>query len=134
VAIYLGEPLLHGYDIANAVALPWPIDAGYAALTLRGYRLVYPALFQPSAIGLDAIFRVEFGGTAPFCARIAGDTYEDLPDVPEVDCVMSADGPTALMVVSGRLSRWSAIALGGLRFSGARPEIGPRFFDLLVFP
>jgi uncharacterized protein (TIGR03083 family) len=135
VAIYLGEPLLHGYDIAHAVGLPWPIDQRYAALALRGYRLIYPALFQPwAAAGRDAIYRIDIDGTEPFCAQIAGDTYEDLPDAPGVDCVVSADPVTALLVISGRLSRWSAVALGSLRFTGERPEIGPRFFDLFVFP
>ena len=47
VAIYLGEPLLHGYDVANAVGVPWPIDPEYAALALGGYRLIYPAIFHP---------------------------------------------------------------------------------------
>ena len=36
--------------------------------------------------------------------------------------------------MSGRLSRWAAIALGRITFSGDHPEIGPRFNDLFVFP
>ncbi|MGH9009163.1 MAG: maleylpyruvate isomerase N-terminal domain-containing protein, partial [Acidimicrobiia bacterium] len=28
-SINLGEPLLHGYDIATAVGVPWPIDPEY---------------------------------------------------------------------------------------------------------
>ena len=104
---------------------PWP----WAAIAWS------TPLFQPSAAaGLDAIYRIEIAGTASFCARIARDTYEDLPHTLDVDCVISADAVTALLVIAGRLRPWPAIALGGLRFTGARPEIGPRFFDLFVFP
>lgn len=133
VALYLGEPLLHGYDIATAVGVSWPIDPEYAALSVSAYRLVYPAIFQPSAAGLDATYRIDIAGAEPFSVRIAGGTYEEVPGDPDVDCVISADPVTALMVISGRLSRWPAIALGGLRFAGDS-EIGPRFFDLFVFP
>jgi hypothetical protein len=41
---------------------------------------------------------------------------------------------TALLVITGRLSQWPAIALGRLTFTGDRPELGPRFADLFVFP
>ena len=135
VAIYLGEPLLHGYDIANAVDVPWPIDPGHAALAVGGYRLAYPALFQPSAAaGLEATYRIDIAGTEPFSVRIAGGTYQEVPGGPDVDCVISVDPVTALLVISRRISRWPAVALGGLRFTGDRPDLGPRFFDLLVFP
>jgi hypothetical protein len=135
VSVYLGEYLLHGYDIAVAVKAPWPVDPGYAALAVRGFRACYPAIFNPAtAAGLDATYRLDTAGTDPFFVRITDATYEQ-PATPEsVDCVISADPVTALLVMSGRLSQWAAIALGRLTFSGARPEIGPRFTDLFVFP
>jgi hypothetical protein len=37
-------------------------------------------------------------------------------------------------LIGGRLSHWPAIALGQLTFAGDRPELGPRFADLFVFP
>jgi uncharacterized protein (TIGR03083 family) len=135
ISVYLGEPLLHGYDIASAVGVPWPIDPRYAALAVAAYPLMYPVILRPAATaGLEATYRVDIAGTDPLCARIAGGTYAALPDTPEVDCVVSADPVAALLVLFGRLSRWPAIALGRLRFSGPRPEIGPRFFDLFQFP
>jgi uncharacterized protein (TIGR03083 family) len=135
VGIYLGEPLLHGYDVAAAVGVPWPIEPRYAALAVGAYPVMYPAIFQASAAaGLEATCRLEVAGTDPLCVRITGGTYAEVPDSSDVDCVISADPVTALLVLFGRLSRWPAIALGGLRFSGPRPEIGPRFFDLFLFP
>ena len=132
----LGEPVLHGYDIATAVGVPWPIDPGHAALVAGSYlRILFSLIFQPAAaVGLEATYRVEVEGTDPLHARIA-DGALSRPDSPgSVDCVISTDPVTALLVFSGRLSQWTAIALGRLTFLGDRPELGPRFADLFVFP
>jgi uncharacterized protein (TIGR03083 family) len=135
VSVYLGEYLLHGYDIAAAVGEPWPIDPDYAALGVRGYRACYPAIFNPGAAdGLNATYRLDTTGMRPFFVRVAAGTYEQTAEPRSVDCVVSAEPVTALLVMSGRLSQWAAIALGLLAFSGDRPEIGARFHDLFVFP
>lgn len=136
-SIVLGEPVLHGYDIAAAVGVPWPIDPGYAAQVLNGYRVFYPTpqLFRPDgAAGLEATYRVEIGGVDPFCLRIADGSYEQLLGSPDADCVISADPVTALLVISGRVGQWPAIAAGRLRFTGRCAAVGPRFSDLFVFP
>ena len=135
--ILLGEPILHGFDIATAVGVAWPIDPKHAALILGGYRVFYPApqLFQPrAAAGLETTYQVEITGVDPFSIRIAGGEFEELPAAGPVDCVISADPVTALLVISGRLRPWPAIALGGLSFTGDHPELGPWFFDPFVFP
>jgi hypothetical protein len=72
-------------------------------------------------------------GTDPFHARIAKGTYAQEETPGSVDCVISADPVTALLVISGRDSQWPAITLGRLAFTGDRPELGPRFADLFVF-
>ena len=133
--VLLGEYVLHGYDIAAAVGSPWPIDPGHAALAVDSYRMAYPLIFQPpAAAGLRATYRIDVPGAVPFFVRIADGTYEELAAPPSIDCVISADPVTALMVRSGRLSQWPAVALGRLTFTGACPEIGPRFAELFVFP
>lgn len=135
VPVLLGEPLVHGYDIAAAAGRPWPIDPGYAALVVEAYRLLYPALFQPAvAGGLEASYRSEVPGTKPFIVRISEGTYEELPAGQSADCVISMDPVTALLLVTGRLSQWAAVALGCLTFSGDQPDLGPRFVELFVFP
>ena len=132
----LGEPLLHGYDIATAAGVPWPIDPQYAAVAVGSYQRVLSSLiFEPAAsAGLEATYRVEVEGTDPFHARIADGTFTR-PEAPgSVDCVISTDPVTALLVTSVGLSPWPAIALGRLTFTGDRPDLGPRFADLFVFP
>jgi uncharacterized protein (TIGR03083 family) len=135
ISLVVGEPALHGYDIATAVGAPWPIDPAHAALAVSALRVAYPAMFQPAAaVGLDATYRIEIAGTDGFFVRIADGTFDE-PAAPEsVDCVISADPVAALLVISGRLSRWPAIALGRLALTGDCPELGPRFFDLFLFP
>jgi uncharacterized protein (TIGR03083 family) len=139
-SLNMGEPLVHGYDIATAVGAPWPIDPAYATVAVRGYqRMLYSlnafAAFQPAAsVGLEATYRVEVEGTDPLHVRITDRSFAQPEAAESVDCVVSADPVTALLLMSGRLSQWPAIALGRLRFTGARPELGPRFADLFVFP
>jgi uncharacterized protein (TIGR03083 family) len=136
-SILLGEPVLHGYDVATAVGAPWPIDPEYSALTVGAFQRTvgYAAMFQPAeAEGLEATYRIEIAGTEPFSVRIADCTYEEVSAAPSVDCTISADPVTAHLVISKRISQWPAIALGRLTFTGERPEIGPRFFDLFMFP
>jgi hypothetical protein len=134
-SVLLGEPILHGYELAAAVGVPWPIDTRYASLVLSGWRVLYPAIFQPAAAGdLAATYRLDVPGTEPYFAEIAGGAYRELSDAASVECVISMDPVTALLVMSGRLSQWPAIAIGAMTFSGDRPELGPRFADLFVFP
>ena len=133
---FVGEPILHGYDIASAVGVPWQIEPRYAAVAVRSYQRVLCSLsFQPAAsVGFEATYRFEVDGIDPFHVRIAGGTYTPVDAHGSVDCVISTDPATALLVISGRLSQWPAIALGRLNFTGDRPELGPRFADLFVFP
>ena len=133
--LYLGEYLMHGYDVAVAIEAPWPIDPGDAALAIAGFRACYPAIFNPApAAGLSMTYHLDTAGTDPFFVRIDDSTCETTTTPERVDCVISADAVTALLVLSGRLTQWAAIALGRLTFSGDHPEYGPRFNDLFVFP
>ena len=135
VSLYLGEYLLHGYDSAVATGSPWPIDPGYAALAVGGFRTCYSGIFNPAAAaGLDATYRLDTAGTDPFFVRISNGTYEQRATAGSVECVITADSVTQLLVMSGRLSQWTAFALGRLTFSDSRPEIGPRFNNLFIFP
>jgi len=135
-SVLLGEPVIHGYDIGTGVGAPWPIDPEYSVLFLGVFqKFGCSALFQPDrASGLDATYRVDIPGTESTFVRIVDRTCREVPADGPADCVISADPVTAHLVYTGRMKQWPAIALGQLTFSGARPEIGPGFFDLFVCP
>ena len=132
----LGEPVIHGYDIGSTVGAPWPIDPEYSVLCVGVFqRLLHSTVFQPDrAVGLDGIFRVDIPGIESSIVQILDGTCHELSTAPSADCTISTDPVTAHLVYTGRISQWLAIALGRLSFSGPRPEIGPRFFDLFVCP
>jgi len=133
--ILLGEYVVHGYDVATALCRPWPIDAEQAALVVAAYRMAYRPTFQPAAAaGLRACYRLAIPGTAPFHVTVADGVYDEPAHPPSIDCEIIADPVTALLLQTGRLSQWPAVALGRLTFAGPHPELGPRFAELFVFP
>lgn len=132
----LGEFVLHGFDIAAAVGAPWPIDPAHAALTLYGYGPVYPACVDPSTSrGHSAGYELDLGIAGRLTARFVDGAVSVGPaDGGEIDCVISADPRAFLMVMSGRLEQATAIALGLLGASGARPDLGLGFGRLFRYP
>jgi hypothetical protein len=136
MCISLGEHLLHGYDIARAVGSPWPIDALDALLVLSGYRRCYGSwLNGDAASGLTAGYRVELRGGDAFTVRVsAGVCHLEPGDTGFVDCTIAADPVAYLLVRSGRMTQWEAIALGLFSTSGAKPELGLTFMDLFAYP
>jgi uncharacterized protein (TIGR03083 family) len=135
-SVLVGESVIHGYDVGTAVGAPWRWDPDYSVLFLGAFqRFLYPAFFQSAlAVGLEATYRVDITGAESISVRIADGTCEAFPTAAPADCIISADPVTAHLVFTGRMSQWSAIALGSLAFGGERPDVGPRFFDVLVWP
>lgn len=136
VCIGLGEQVLHGYDIATAVGAPWPIDPLHAQLVLSGYFSWYGGLVNPeTASGLTAGYDIELRGGAGYRVRFVEGEYRlEPPGSGPVDCTISADPVALLLVSSGRLRQWEAIALGLYRASGLRPELALTFMDLFAYP
>jgi uncharacterized protein (TIGR03083 family) len=134
--IVLGEQVLHGYDMARAVHRPWPIDPEHARLILYGYKCLLPAMVNPErARELTAATVVELRTGARFTARFTAGRCAIEPAGPgPVDCTISVDPVALLLVGSGRLSQWEAIALGLWRTEGSTPEPILRFTELFAYP
>jgi uncharacterized protein (TIGR03083 family) len=136
MCVALGEELIHGYDIARAVGRPWPIDPGHALLVLYGYGPTYPLCVHPqTTAGLNAAYGIELRGADAFTIRFVDGEYSvEPPNSGPVDCTISADPVAFLLVGTGRLSQWEAIALGLLTGGGPKPELALGFNDLFVYP
>jgi hypothetical protein len=134
--ISLGEHLLHGYDIARTVGFPWPIDPLHARLVLSGYGSCYGSWLDGEATsGLTTSYRIELRGGDAFTVRFsAGGCHFEPRDTGVVDYTISADPVAFLLVRSGRMTQWEAIALGLYSPEGPRPEPGLTFMDLFAYP
>jgi uncharacterized protein (TIGR03083 family) len=134
--IVLGEQVLHGYDMARAVHRPWPIDPDHARLILYGYESLLPAMVDPErARELTAATVVDLGNGTRFTLRFAaGHCTIEPADSAAVDCTITVDPVALLLVVSGRLTRWEATALGLWRSEGSTPEPIFRFTELFAYP
>jgi uncharacterized protein (TIGR03083 family) len=134
--VLLGEQLLHGYDIATAIGRPWPIDPADAELVLAAYAPVFGFVLNPeTARGLSAGFGIELRGVGEMTVRFTDGVFalEEAGAAP-VDATISADPVAFLMVGTGRLSRYEAIALGLMSVGGDRPDLAIRFQDLFLYP
>ena len=136
VEVLLGEVLLHGYDVAVACQAPWPMSAGEVALVLAGYAPCYEPNVNPETTrGLTVAYEIDLRGVARIVVRFVDGRYSLEPaDGGPVDCVISADPVAWLLVGSGRLDQWPAIALGLIEAGGSRPELSAAFGDLCIVP
>lgn len=134
--VLLGEPVIHGYDMATALGQPWPIDPVHAQLVLYGYGPVYGQCLNPATTaGLCAAYGIEVRGGESLTISFVDGHYQLAEGISgPVDCELSADPVAFLLVGSGRISRFEAVALGLLSFGGAKPELALGFPDLFVYP
>jgi uncharacterized protein (TIGR03083 family) len=135
VGIFLGEVLLHGFDMASALGRPWPIDAGDAALVLAAYTPLFGLqVDRERTKGMTAAIGIELRGAGEMTARFTDGTFSIEPAGGPVDATLSADPVAFLMVGSGRLSRYEAVALGAMTVGGSRPDLAFDFPTFFVYP
>ena len=136
VCTSLSEHLVHGYDMAIAVGAPFPIDPTHAALGLYGVAPLFALCVDPQTTnGVTVAYEIDLRGRGRSVIRfVDGEFRLEAADTGPVDCVITADPSAYLLVGAGRLSRWSAIALGLLSSSGRRPELALRLSDMFIYP
>jgi uncharacterized protein (TIGR03083 family) len=136
-ALVLGELTVHGHDIATATGRPWPIPAGYAKLIVGTVcPEMSPLVVRPDAArGAPLTYEVRLRGDGPrYVMRVADGAVEVRAAGGPVDCVISADPVTYLLVVYGRMSLGRALLRGGILATGRRPWLGLRFKNLFFNP
>jgi SCP-2 sterol transfer family/Mycothiol maleylpyruvate isomerase N-terminal domain len=136
VCISLGEQLLHGYDIATALGVPWPIEPAQADLVIHGYGPYFGCMVDPElARGVTSGFGIDLRGGSSFTVRFDDGGYRlEPPRSGPVDCTISADPVAFLLMWSGRMSPWEAIALNLYVVDGKEPSLGLRFMELFTHP
>jgi uncharacterized protein (TIGR03083 family) len=137
----LNELVVHGRDIARADGVPWPIERAHATLVLQGF--LFPVLAaiggsmvdQAAAAGVKATYDVRLRGGGRVAIRFDdGDlTVTDVPEGP-VDCHLSVDPVTFMLVAWNRVGQWPAIGRGQLLAWGRRPWLGLKLRAMLRNP
>jgi uncharacterized protein (TIGR03083 family) len=134
VGIAVAEHLLHGYDLAVAIGRPWPIDPDHAAVGLIGHEARNTGCLNPATTaGHTAGYRIELTTGRCHTVRFVRGELRVEPPGP-VDCTITADPVALLLIGSGRMSRWTGIALGLVRPGGDRPDLALGFDDLFRCP
>ncbi|HEY7814632.1 MAG TPA: maleylpyruvate isomerase N-terminal domain-containing protein [Nakamurella sp.] len=130
--ILVAEYVLHGYDIAAATGIAWPILPEHAALGLFGRGAVFPSVADPTTSrGHTAAYLLDLGVAGRLTVRFADGVLTVGTGDEPADCEIATDPVTMLMVSSGRLSPYMAIALGSYRAGGRRPHLAPGFTRLI---
>jgi len=136
--IVLGEYLIHGWDMAQALGhpWPWPIEPASAWMVLEALQPILPGWVDPSrAQGLTATFEIRVRG---FGRRVwafrRGRLEVDHASVGNRDVVLSADPVAFLLVADRRESPWKHIARGRLAAWGRRPWLALSLVDRFHTP
>ena len=136
-ALALSELTVHGHDIATGTGRPWPISAEHAKLILGTVcPKMWPLVVRPEAGRRARVtYELRLRGNGPrYVVRVADGTAEVRAAGGPVDCVISADPVTFLLVGYGRMPLGRALLRGGMLAWGRRPWLGLRFKDLFFNP
>lgn len=138
----LSESLVHGYDIAQAQRVRWTITPAHAGLALMGFAFPLLARLDPRALvdqerarGFDACYDIGVRGAGHVFLEIKdGAVAVQREHGRRVDCHLSADPATLLLLLFGRIGQWPAILTGKLFAWGPKPWLGPQLRQVLRNP
>lgn len=138
VSRILGEAVVHGWDIAAAAQRLWIIEPADAALIFRGFLPFLPVFVHPeNASGVTARFDVRLRKFPEARAVFAFDngvlTVEGEPQGP-VDCVMSGEGPSMILIMHRRIGLAGPILRGQALAWGRKPWLGLKLISLFDPP
>lgn len=127
-ATLLGEVLVHGYDIARAEKLPWLIEPEHAILTLQSLGPVMVHFVdEAAAADLEAGFEIKLrGGTPSYWYFSKGELHVEASPVEPVDCHISADPVTFMLMSYNRIGPTMPALSGKVRVWGRKPWLATR--------
>jgi hypothetical protein len=132
---WLGELLIHGYDVARAARRPWPIGERDALLILNGIMQVAPGfLDRHAAVGVRLDVAIRPRGATPQLLRIANGecVARDLDAADRPHAVIRGPAPALCLLLYRRISLLRAARAGVLLAGGTRPWTGLRVQRLFV--
>jgi uncharacterized protein (TIGR03083 family) len=134
-AALLGEQLIHGLDIARAGKIPWSISGTDAMLVLAGVLVMLPDYVdRQRTAGLHVAYELRFRGESRYRLQVDDGTATVTTAGRPVDCWISADPETFLLLGYGRISRRGQIVRGRIAAGGRKPWLAVAFERLLTGP
>jgi hypothetical protein len=137
----LSESLVHGYDIARAQHARWTITPAQAGLALMGFAFPLLARLDPRALvdqerarGFEARYEIRVRGAGHVFLEIKNGALTMQRERRRVDCHLSADPATLLLLLFGRIGQWPALLTGRLFAWGPKPWLAPKIRHVLRNP
>src|SRR5215831_13425951 len=136
LGILLAELVVHGFDIARALARPWPIDPHHVELIFQGLDPIAPGWVNPAqARRLTATFEVHLRGQATHVYSFRNGHLQVNPAGPHrADVHIRADPAAFLLALYRRQPTWRHIAAGRLLAWGRKPWLALTFADRFQQP
>ena len=134
------ESLIHGFDLAQATGRPWTIDAPLAQLAVREFvfellpRIGPTAMVSERAANVRATFDLRVRGVGAIPLVFDRGTLAVEPAGGRVDCHVSADAGTLLLVSFKRIGLAGPIARGQVLAWGRKPWLGLQLPSFLATP
>jgi hypothetical protein len=124
---------VHGFDVARAAGLAWPIEPADAALALGGELRVLPLLLDTGrAAGLRMRLKLHIRHGSPLVVVIDNATLRvEPPSAQPVDCHVLVDPVAFLLSSFHRISPVGAALTGKILPWGRRPWLLPKFQSAL---
>lgn len=134
--IQVNESRIHGLDVARTASVPWDISRSDAIMSIEGLLpVLHNFVDEEAAKGLHATFELRLRGGSTMFMRFDDDSLNIGTERPErIDCIVSADPLSYLLIGYGRIGQWGPIATGKVVAWGRRPLLALRFGKLFVSP
>jgi hypothetical protein len=131
-SVLISESALHGLDVARAETRPWTVESLHASLTIDGFLPFLHHFVNPDAVrGLDAVFELKIRGGSHVYVTIHDSKLSiDEARPVSIDCKISADPVSYVLVGFGRISQLRPILMGKIIAYGKKPWLGLRFGKL----
>ena len=132
-AALLGEQLVHGLDIARAVKAGWPISPSDALFVIAGIMALVPEYVdRQRTAGLHLVYELRFRRGPRYRLEIDDGAATVGLAGRRVDCWISADPVSFLLVGFGRIGQWGPTLRGKIIAGGRKPWLGLKFGSLLT--